>query len=62
MDLMATPEVSVAIPGTPTRYPNGLNCEWIFSAGGGRGEITLTFQHFKLESGWDFLIIGMFTW
>ncbi len=53
-------ELTLAVPGTPLAYPNGLECVWRFIATDA-GQMTVTFHHFDLEPAGDLIIIGMFT-
>ncbi len=52
-------ELTLAVPGTPLAYPNGLECVWRFIATDA-GQMTVTFHHFDLEPAGDLIIIGMF--
>ena len=43
-------------PNYPGIYPNNLNCEWLIRAEEGLS-VSLTFQDFDLEAGYDQMIV-----
>ncbi|XP_066263228.1 exoskeleton protein RP43-like [Branchiostoma lanceolatum] len=53
---LTAPEGNVTSPNHPSDYGNNENCEWIITVPGG-STVSLTFDSFNLESGYDFLTI-----